>query len=355
MTQAWPADEARAYQPEGFRLTIPFRDKRIKACLERRHPFSSSTENLRDVISRNLLIIFRILVFYNSFADLDDYWVAAAEDLGPPFSRYTLKRIVSCYRAARKAYHIEVSRWGIPTVDDHIGRMLCLLADQYATGRVRVYRQTERRSAYNSDLRACWREKARENVLSLLEEFPDPPPLPQGCDWLHGGLVLRERSRSPSPEIVDTPPHRSDNSGSRHQSQRQHHQYRSRSPIGETRTLALRPRIPRFPPADSTRKETQARAPATPRGKYSDVAADHVSVQDMETYRHTLANSKSDGHAAIHELLSKASSEVEKMMRAKGMGREETMEILDGLECLQSSIMAFERAGKIAQQEEAAR
>lgn len=243
--------ELSPYWLGGFDHNLDITDKKIKRCLESYYPFSSPNDmdQLRHVITKNLIVIFRALVFYGSFKDRYDYMAIVAEDLG--YGRNTLFRIVVHYQTTRERYQITADHTYISPTASKMEKLLASLVDEYRFNGAIRRPFTPLCNEYVAAVRHAWKTKARHDVMSLLDEFPEMPPIPANADWLDERQHTTERSRSLSPErrqqLQDhgTPPSQNDLLRKEH---------RARSPL-RLMTLELRPRVAM--PQDHRQHQTQ--------------------------------------------------------------------------------------------------
>jgi hypothetical protein len=217
------------YWVDGLLLDGELRSQSMRTLLETRAPLSSPEDDLRVVIMRNLILLFRLINFYLAFIDRPEFLAVIPIDMG--WSQNECINLINRYKRARMKFTPHGRT--IPPTADGLSALLCRLVDNYV--------EAEAVNGSHCSLQVDWQPRGlfqpasgrlgescqdrRRNNPRCSANLPAPPPFP---DWLPtrvaGRVPARGLRRSRSPQRLRLE-HRQQQGGE------QQRRFRSRSPI----------------------------------------------------------------------------------------------------------------------------
>jgi hypothetical protein len=146
-------------------------------------------DNQQAVIHKNILMIFRILVFYGRFSDNPDFLLMVIQDLvwtEQKAGRDVLETIIARYTTARELYLEKHPLVPIPESASIVEQMIMELVDSFRLilGRRRLGIPQNDTSSINAT-RDAWEREYAESPSLLLYKMPSMAA-PDEMDWEHG-------------------------------------------------------------------------------------------------------------------------------------------------------------------------
>lgn len=156
-------------------------------------------------IRNNLVVLFRLLSFYQEFSDADNFTLIVAQDMG--WRVGACDRIIRWYANARQvlvqgkdddgAY---VPENAIPAV-----KRICRLVDAFSRHVPQLYTMTPRRYQRISKIWDVWMQKFKKNPLSLLVSAPKHPEQTGMVDWFPQQATPHESRQAIQPHEPQQP------------------------------------------------------------------------------------------------------------------------------------------------------
>lgn len=115
------------YWVDGLLLDGELRSQSMRTLLETRAPLSSPEDDLRVVIMRNLILLFRLINFYLAFIDRPEFMAVIPIDMG--WSQNECINLINRYKRARMKFTPHGRT--IPPTADGLSALLCRLVDNY--------------------------------------------------------------------------------------------------------------------------------------------------------------------------------------------------------------------------------
>lgn len=185
-------NESSPYSLNGF-LLAPRRggnnNKKTDTTLNSWYLYHLERDSKQTVIHKNILMIFRIMVFYGRFSDNPDFLLMVIQDLiwtEQTAESYVLETVITRYTTARELYLEKHPLVPIPESASIVEQMLMKLVDSFrlVLGRRRLGIPQNDSSSIDAT-RAAWKREYTESPSSLLYKMPSMAASDE-MDWEQG-------------------------------------------------------------------------------------------------------------------------------------------------------------------------